>query len=256
MENNTDNSIKDRVLGLIEKGQTKMKPKWHFVLKTILFILGVVIVFLIALYIASFGLFILDESDLWSVPSFGLAGAYIFIKSLPWLLIAMVLGFLIILQVLVRRYAFAYQRPLVFSAIFIGVVVIGGSLFLRSLGVHRGILEYSQHHRTPVAYPLYKKFGQRKNQQVHPGMIIEIHEKDFVLQKISSDVYTVFVTPETRFPRGTRFLLGDKVIVIGNEKNNKIEALGIRKIEHKKMPPRSMPDMLPVGQPLFIEFTH
>ncbi len=255
MENNTNNSLKSRVLTLIEKGQTKMKPRWHFILKTLLFVLGVVIVFLITLYIGSFALFILDESDLWSIPSFGLDGAYIFVKSLPWFLIVMVLGFLFILQVLVRRYAFAYQRPLVFSAIFIAVVVVGGSLFLRSLGVHKGILEYSQHHRTPVAYPLYEKFGHRKNQQIHPGMIIEIHEKDFMLQNRFEEVYTVVVTPYTKFPRGAKFVLGDEVIVIGNKKNNKIEALGMRKIEQKRMPKRPMPDMLP-GQPLFIEFVH
>ena len=254
MEHDTNNSIKDQVLSTIEKGEAKMKPKWHFALQTALFVLGVLVVFLLSLYIASFVLFILDESDLWFVPSFGFDGLCLFLKSLPWLLITVVIIFLILLQILVRHYSFSYQRPLIFSALGILVLVIGGSLCLRYIGVHQGISAFSQKHQLPLAHPLYEKLGHPKNKQVYPGIIIEIREQDFSLQNRWQEVYEVYITTSTRFPLGTRFMIGDEVIVVGNATDNKIEAIGIRKVERKRRhggPPTA--DLIP-GRHMYIEF--
>jgi len=254
MEHDNHNSIKDQVLSKIEEGQTKMKPKWHFALHTALFIVGVVVVLLLALYIASFSLFILDESDLWFVPSFGFAGLCLFLKSLPWFLIAIVLVFLILLHILVRHYAFAYQRPLLYSALAIIIFVIGGSLVIHYIGLHEGISAYSQKHQLPFAHPLYEKLGHPKNKQVYPGIIIEIREQDFSLQNRWHEVYEVYITTSTHFPYGARFMIGDEVIVIGEEiEDDKIEAFGIRKIDRRGKPRMIRSDMYPT-RPVFIDF--
>jgi len=232
-----------------------MKPKWHFALQTSLFVLGVVAVFSLALYIVSFVLFILDESDLWFVPSFGFQGLCLFLKSLPWVLISILILFLVLLQVLVRHYAFAYQRPLIYSALGILIFVVGGSLVVRSLGVHQGLSEYSEKYRIPLAHPLYEKLAHPKHNQVYPGVIIEVEQKQFLLQNRWQEVYEVYITTSTRFPLGTRFMIGDEVIVVGKEQEKRIGAFGIRKVEKRRhgMPLRER-QPIPSSTPMYIEF--
>ena len=120
---------KQKMLDAIQSGDVKMEPKWHFVLKTTLLIIGGVLALLLVLYLASFVFFVLRQTGLWYAPTFGIAGWYSFFRSLPWILIIFLIVFMVILGVLVKRYSFVYERPAMY--LFIGIVAfvaLGGFL--------------------------------------------------------------------------------------------------------------------------------
>lgn len=228
MEN--QKQLRENILTRIQKGQAKMTPRWHFILKTSLFLFGFILIFLCALYLLSFTLFVLDKSQLWFVPQFGAHGVFIFFRSLPWLLIFVVLLFLIVLQILARRYSFSYQRPLLFSVLGILVLVIIGSSVIQKLRFHEGVSIYSRMHKLPFAGPMYERFELGEEQSIYPGVIIEIRDPNFSIKSRRQEILQVEVTDETRFPAGKKFLVGDEVLVLGEREDDIIEAYGVRPI--------------------------
>ena len=70
-EEQKKDSIKEGVLKAIADGQVKMHPKWQFVTKTVLLIVGAVLLALTILYLVSFIVFVLRRTDIWFVPGFG-----------------------------------------------------------------------------------------------------------------------------------------------------------------------------------------
>jgi len=64
-----------------------MRPRWHFVLRAVLWLAGAVIAVLAALYFASLFLFINRETGIWLTPIFGWRGVRVFLASAPWLII-------------------------------------------------------------------------------------------------------------------------------------------------------------------------
>ncbi|MBU4141685.1 hypothetical protein KKE99_02325, partial [Patescibacteria group bacterium] len=94
MENNKNQkSIKESILSVIKSGQVKMRPRWHFVLKTALAAFGVIILVLTVLYLASFIIFVLRQTGVLFVPAFGLQGWFAFFTNLPIFLIGLLIVF-------------------------------------------------------------------------------------------------------------------------------------------------------------------
>lgn len=155
-------SIRDSVVAAITSGHIKMRPRWHFAALSALLAAGVVLLSLVLLYAASFIVFIMHQTGLWQAPIFGLRGLRVFLVSLPWLLLAAVVIFLVILEVLVKRYAFAYGRPLFYSVIGIVLLVIAGGLLVERTSLHRGLLRQAEENRLPWVGPLYRNYNFNK----------------------------------------------------------------------------------------------
>lgn len=231
MSEPTKKSIKDSVLSAIEAGKVTMKPKWHFVVKAVLLVLGIVLSALALIYVVSFIFFMLHQTGVWFTPGFGFRGIREFLFGLPWLLILLSILFIAVLQILVKKYSFSYGRPLLYSAIaIIGVVVISG--FVVSLTpVHRGLFRQAQQDRLPLAGGFYRQFGNPRPQgNVVPGEITEVTDQGYKIVSPLNESITVIVTPDTRFPLGTGFEKGDKIVVIGDRDGDNITAFGIREI--------------------------
>ncbi|MBU3925378.1 hypothetical protein KJ854_05620 [Patescibacteria group bacterium] len=145
MENNKNQkSIKESILSVIKSGQVKMRPRWHFVLKTALAAFGVIILVLTVLYLASFIIFVLRQTGVLFVPAFGLQGWFAFFTNLPIFLIGLLIVFIIVLELLVRHYAFAYRRPLLYSAVGIFILVFAGVMVIENTSFHGGMSKYAE----------------------------------------------------------------------------------------------------------------
>ncbi len=231
MNHTSPQTIKDKVLTAIKAGQVTMRPKWHYVLKAALMLTGAAILSLALLYLASFIIFYLRQSGVWFAPSFGFRGVAVFLTSLPWLLILVSIAFLIILEVLVRRYSFAYHQPLLFSALGIVLLTTLGGIAVASTPLHNTFLKQVKEHRFPMAEPLYFEFGVKGASNVHPGSIQILTDDGFVLHNRRDEEFNVIVTPRTRFPIGYDLTEGDFVVVLGERENGTIQAFGVREIE-------------------------
>ena len=139
MNNLNHDLIKDKVLAKIESGEAYMKPRWHFILKTVLWLSGTVIVALLLIFVASLTLFSLRQTGVLFIPAFGFRGIGAFLLSLPWILIVFAVVFIIVLEILVKRYTFAYRRPLLYSILGILFFVIIGSILISITHFHQGL---------------------------------------------------------------------------------------------------------------------
>lgn len=232
MENNHNKpSIRDRVADDIQSGRVVMKPKWRFVLHAALMATGSILVLLILLYLVSFFIFILHQTGIWFAPSFGSHGWAELFVSLPWMLVIVALIFILILELLSRRYAFGYRQPLLLlAAMIIFIALIGGGLIART-PLHQFLFESAEEYEWPVIDQLYRTYGLRRLNAIHVGTVLTITDDGFILRNPRNEDLYVTVYPETRFPAGTDFQEGDAVTVFGNRDENTITAYGIRKVD-------------------------
>ncbi len=232
---NSQNSIKDSVLKTIESGRVKMLPKWKFVLRTSLMIVGVVLIALTALYLASFIVFMLRQSGALFAPGFGYPGVKIFLTSLPWVLIGASILFIILLETLVKHYSFAYGRPLLYSVFGVLALVITGGVVIGFSPLHEQLFERAEMGKLPFGGSFYHQFGQAPN-NVTVGMITKLIDDGCTMRAREDKLFTVLFTDDTTLPT-TALKIGDIIEVLGTRQGTTIHAEGVQKPSFLPPPP-------------------
>ncbi len=218
------------ILDKIKQGSIKMRPKWHFVLQASLILVGSLIVCVTLLYLGSFIYFSLRRTGVIFAPEFGFHGWYVFLISLPWLLIALSLSFILILELLVRHYAFAYRRPLLYSLLSIVIFVLIGGLIVNRTPLHQYLMRSADHDDLPFAGQFYRAYGRPRLDQVHAGVVTDLTEQGCAMQDLSGDTLSVIISPQTHMPMGMPLIIGDHIVVFGQRFDDTIRAFGIRKV--------------------------
>ncbi len=239
-ETTSDNSIKEAVLETIEAGRAQPKPKWHFTLQAAL---GAVVLALAAaalLYLASFIFFALEETNVMLAPEFGWRGFGVFFSSLPWLLIVISLVLVFIVEGLIRRYTLGYRRPLLYTAIAIVLLAVGGSLVIARIHLHERISEVSEHTGMPMA-GLYRSYAHRPIDNLYSGIITDLSRDGFFMRSGFGELLGVIVTRETVFPFGADMAPDDAVLVIGQRRADTIKADGVRCLNARSRHPDRVP---------------
>ncbi len=230
------NNIKKHIVEKIKQGEVLMRPRWYFVLKAVLAVAGVLLVFVGALYFLSFIVFMLHETGLWFVPAFGFSGLSLLIFSLPWILLFVSGVCFIALEVLVRKYSFAYRTPVLYSVLALLLLVMLGSVFLSRIEFHERLWGSMRERHVPVLDPFYRGYAMPHAKRVHPVVVASTTEHGFFAVDRDGDNVEITISPETRLPFGSNFDEGDEVVIIGNEASGSIEALGIAPMRRGGMP--------------------
>jgi hypothetical protein len=234
-ETKEEKSIIDNVISQIKRGDTKMKPKWHFVLKTTLLAIGTFFVSITLLYIVSLVIFILRKNGVIFVPLFGLKGLSVFIFSIPWILITLSIAFVIVLEILIKHYSFTYKRPLLYSLLGIVVVMTIGGVMVFKARIHDSLLKYAEDAKLPVIKYFYREYGLQKLDNVYIGNIKEIFDDRFVMDNSHYEDIEVIITDDTELPIGVDLEEGDNVVVLGELKGDEIIALGVRMLNERML---------------------
>ncbi|NTV44493.1 MAG: DUF4401 domain-containing protein [Candidatus Yonathbacteria bacterium] len=235
---NEHTPVRDAVIGSIKSGKARMKPKWHFVFRAALAAVGMFIAAIGIVYLASFIHFILRQNGVWFAPSFGAHGVWILLLSLPWLLIGAVILFIVILEVLVRRYSFAYKQPLMYSLIgVIGFATLATFVVART-GMHDTAYRAVREGSLPIGAPMYGPLPLTETSEVHPGVITAITgEHSFAIERVDGSVMSVEITDETKIPKGYAPQEDDEIIIIGHSKKSTVSAWGIRPVTKETFVP-------------------
>ena len=207
----------EKMLDAIRKGEVEMIPHWHFVLKTVLMITGGILALLVLLYLASFVVFSLRQTGAWFAPIFGAAGWYSLLRSMPWILVALLAIFIIVLAILVRRYAFVYKHPFVYLFIGIVAVVAIGGFAIAQTPFHQFLFDSSRHGRLPVLSGFYRGFGPQRVGEIHRGTVISTTTDGFILQDANGDTSTAVFGSRLRTPPNRMPTIGSDVVIFGSE---------------------------------------
>lgn len=238
MENqDNDKSIKDNVLKAISSGESTMKPKWHFMVKASLLLIGIVFLILALLYLTSFIFFTLHQTGIWFVPGFGFRGVGIFFTSLPWILILVAALFIILLETLVKKYPFGYKKPLLYSVAGVVIIIVAGGILVERTSLHRGLFERARNGGLPVGGGFYRQFGQqRPPDNLAVGVVTEIIQNGYNIENQHGEITEIDVDDMTEYLTGTDIDVDDNIVVIGQHNGPIIKAYSIREIQDDDFP--------------------
>lgn len=234
-------NIRNRIMVAVKSGELKMHPKWHFVLRAALWSAGIAIAVLAALYFASLFLFINRETGIWMAPIFGWRGIFVFLTSAPWMIILLVLIFVLTLEILVRRYGFAYRLPLLYSALAMLLAVFAGAMLVAQTPLHENLSRCPRGDRLldpvhfipegpPCGTGIYSDLGPRRFHDFYYGTVKNFAGENLIIITRQREDLTVRIDSKTRLPFGAQFEIGDELAIVGDRRGGQIDAFGIVKI--------------------------
>ena len=231
-DKDTKPSLEKNVMDAIRSGRARMRPRWKFMLSGALAALGVIILVCTLLYIASFAFFMLRQSGAFFVPIFGWQGLFAFFAALPLILILLLVLFVVVLEVLVRRYRVGYRTPLLVSVLAILVIVVIGGYAIERTHIHSELLVQA---RAPGGLPsplsVMYRAGAQHVPGIYHGTIISMIPGGFLLaDENGAGTTTVLIDPSTRLPLGSGFAPGQEVVVFGQSASGTVHAMGIRAV--------------------------
>lgn len=150
---NKPEGISEKILEKIKFGQIKMRPRLYFVFKLVLLIFGVLLALGLALFLTSFFFFTLRMGGIW----FDLRG--------PWSVLLFVLVLVILLEILLSRFKFAYQRPLIYSLLGLLLLLVLFGWGLDRTDMHSRMMRQTERGR----YPWMGRFYRGYRMPMHPG---------------------------------------------------------------------------------------
>ena len=205
-----------------------MRPKFQFILKGILIALGVLVISGVALYTISFVLFVVQRSGLIFLPRHGFGGIRIFLVGFPWLLLLVILCFVFLLEFLFKKYTTAYRKPLLYSSLIIILLILGIGFIIHQTSFHGQMYLRSQEGKMPFVGSFYNRFELPNPNKVHPGVVTEVLDDSFILERHDSKIFTVITSEDFNIKKGFH------VVVIGDLKEGVINAIGIHNIPNGK----------------------
>jgi len=204
-------SLKKRIINQIEQGRLKMRPRWHFVFQAIIFVVLMVIILISLLYFFSFFFFATRTSGLWHLIAFGPRGFVALVNAFPWLLFGSILIFVIILEMLIRKFSFGWRRSFVYT--FLGIILIASfaSWLLAQSSFHNDFYRQAWNDGLPLVGPLYRQQARIEFDNIYRGEIIVFDEEKLKIKTEDGR--------ELEFPWGDRikipvndFIIGERII--------------------------------------------
>jgi hypothetical protein len=139
--------------------------------------------------------------------------------------------FLVILEILVRRYSFAYRWPLLYSALAIVSAVLIGGFAVAKTPMHPHLIDYEKGDGHLCCGGMYRDMDRPRFKDIHVGKIMEFTQEGFTIENRGEEILLIVVTKQTKLPYGTDYSVDDVVVIFGPRHADTVDALGIRRID-------------------------
>ena|SRR3989344_2919295 len=208
------------VMTAIHEGHVTMKPKWYFVVGSLLVGVGLVGAIIVVVMLTMAITFHLRTQNPLGFLRYGLAGGPVFFRLFPWKALLAALASLGIGLWLLKKYDISYRKS--FAAISLSG--IGMILALAFVADRTGINERLQL-RPPLA-PLYRQ--QFTQSDIIMGEVVDATDSAIVVQDPRThENIEVSWDEQTKLPEGSDFQVGDKVGAMGEFVDGVFRAEGI-----------------------------
>jgi hypothetical protein len=142
-------NLQEKILNKIRQGEVVMRPRLYFTLRAVALALVVLAVLVLSVFICNFIFFTLrlnGHESLLARPG----GLLLFLRFFPWELLVLDAAFVILLEWMLRRFKFAYQRPTAYLAFGLLVVVLSAGFALdRGTRFNDSVLDRADHGGLP-----------------------------------------------------------------------------------------------------------
>ncbi len=233
------------LLEKIKKGEVKRRPKSYFLMRSFLYALAILAVLGFSLFLGSFIFFSIRATGIFFLPILGFPGLKLFLLSFPWILIVLIVLLIILAEALLKRLHVVYSKPLLYSAIMLVVLVFFGSFIIERTHLHARLFERAREDMLPVMGPVYRGFGDRQIRDTCIGEVTAVLADGLIVETVDGREVRVITSERTSCPCGLEQIdTGDMVVIIGEEENGEISALGVNKIageDYWLRPPKVSP---------------
>lgn len=228
MSEEEKNSISQNVLEQIHSGKIKQTSRAYFMFRLGLFVMAVIVLALLVIYIASLVFFGLRSSGAWFAPGFGMSATRSALLVVPWVLVGCVAIAVVLLELLVKHFGFAYRRPAVYSVAGIVALILIAGYTLALTPLHRSLYRQAHGPKPPFWSAMYRGFDAGPGQPLHAGFVNALEEQGFLLNAREGVDFRVHMSPETRLPVEHELREGDFVLVFGPMRDDIIWAEGVQ----------------------------
>lgn len=214
---------------MIESGTIKQKPKWYFVLLTLMAVFSLTALFLILFYFVSFVSLVLREHLIFEAFSFGPQTVLDILHTVPPLLVVLIITVFLLLHVLVRHFAFAYTRP-VLATLGAGVLVTMLSFWLVfTIDTESRIARFGEGRHIAGIDIIHREFRDRHPPLSVRGSIQNIQDNVYTIQDTHGKTIVFFVNERTRMDTPS-YATGDMIVVLLAPRDDSFDALAIRHV--------------------------
>ena len=225
--------MKDTVIDTIKNREIKMHTRGYFVARAIFLIFIAVLLFLFIFMLTTFMIFALRLNGGFYAVGLGPSEWLVFLNALPWSLMLLSIALILILWLLLRRYAVVYHQPFLYILLFL-IVVISLAYFSFSVnGINDQIFHYVSHGQIPVITSVYE-FETAPASGVYRGQIVLIATSSFILANELGQTSTVLMLPRAIWELGG-LRSGDYVLIFGRvAATDTIQGSDLEKIQYYK----------------------
>lgn len=224
-------NIQEKILAKIHLGSVPMHSRAYFLFRAALVSIAAALVLAGALFALSFLFFSVHESGVGYLLEFGEHGIGAFVALFPWTSLLLFIAFVVVLELLVRRFDFSYRFPLL--RIFLWILIIGivGSTLIGLTPLHSSLLSAADKDELPLLGPWYEQIHDSHVEQgVYRGDITAVAPTYFVISHNDtdndSDEGTWSIVPPAGFGTST-IVVGGKAYVAGQLRSGVVYAYGI-----------------------------
>ncbi|MDQ5957849.1 MAG: hypothetical protein QG665_181 [Patescibacteria group bacterium] len=238
-QNSPKINITEAIIKKINSTDIKTRSRLFFILKGGAYSTGALFLLLFSLYAVSLVSFVLRANGLLEAPGLGWWGLGFFVHSLPWLLVLLAVIGIVVLEVVVGHFRFAYRRPALYSLLGVIVFIVLGGVVAEKLEMHDRLYRRATEDRLPIFAPIYREYGMMPMTDNYRGKIEKLESFGFwLIESKSGDNYKVLVDNGTKIllPPGEVLVAGERVIVFGRSDDEIIKARAVL------MPPDNLPD--------------
>lgn len=237
IENIQSNKIKEDILEKIKSGKLNMRPKYYFVIKLVFLAIATFVMFILSAVIVSYVIFTLKVSGQTNLLTFGPRGLYHFLLALPWLVLFIDVGLIIIIDWLLKSFRFGYNSSILFLLVVTLVSITVLATIINYTSFHKNLMNMAERKNLPFAGGFYMGIKKSHGSQgIFRGEIVSIESTStFYIKHNDFDSDTDDSVIEVFTPDGsdvfTLFLRdGDEVFIAGDKIPDGIRAYGIRKL--------------------------
>ncbi len=239
-DSNKQINIKEHILEKIQSGEIRMTSKSYFVFRLCLMAFVMFLIFITSTFLLSYILFSMRAGGNVFLLGFGLKGFYHFILSLPWLLLGLNIGLLLLLDGLLKSFQFGYKSPILYLFVATFVLITAFGLLINFTPFHGSMMRRAEEKKPPLAPGFSGLYGDiRKSHRetgVFRGVVQSVSTSTFIIIYVSNDSESgqlkMVYTPKG-VVIGNSLQAGDTVFIAGTEEGGNIMAYGIHKLLEK-----------------------
>lgn len=149
--------LKTKIIESLTRDNIKMIPKWRLILYSFGFVTALLFLFLIVIFTLSLIFFVLSRYGFMYLPVFGFMTIIHTLKAVPLLLLLCTVVLLIVIEVVSRKYAFSFKRPLALTLLFTTSLAVVFSFLVGVTPMHEYIRDYAREHDITVMSDVYRR---------------------------------------------------------------------------------------------------